>query len=192
MYIRDYRTPEYDVNDVFLNRWSPRAMSGEPITNEELMSLFEAARWAPSSYNGQPWFFLYATRDSEHWQAFYDLLVEFNQQWSEKAAVLLVILSRKTFERNGKPNPCHSLDTGSAWYSLCLQGSIRGLVVHGMAGFDYEKARTALNIPDEYQVEAMAAIGKPAPKETLPPALQEKEAPSTRKSISEFTQPGGF
>lgn len=192
MYIRDYRQPEYDVNDIFLNRWSPRAMSGEPITNEELMSLFEAARWAPSSFNGQPWFFIYATRDSEHWQTFYDLLVEFNQQWCEKAAVLLVILSRKTFERNGKPNPCHSLDTGSAWYSLCLQGSIRGLVVHGMAGFDYEKARSALNIPDDYQVEAMAAVGKPAPKETLPSALQEKEAPSIRKSISEFTQPGGF
>lgn len=192
MYIRDYRQPEYDVNDIFLNRWSPRAMSGEPITNEELMSLFEAARWAPSSFNGQPWFFIYATRDSEHWQTFYDLLVEFNQQWCEKAAVLLVILSRKTFERNGKPNPCHSLDTGSAWYSLCLQGSIRGLVVHGMAGFDYEKARSALNIPDDYQVEAMAAVGKPAPKETLPSALQEKEAPSTRKSISEFTQLGGF
>jgi nitroreductase len=183
----EYRSPKHEVLPLLVDRWSPRAMSGQALSGDELASLFEAARWAPSSYNGQPWRFLYARRGSEHWQQFLDLLVDFNRQWAENAAVLIVILSRKTFENNGKPAPTHSFDTGAAWQNLALQGHALGLVVHGMAGFDYDRARDALDVPSEYDVEAMVAVGRPAEIEVLPEELREQELPpSDRKEIAEI------
>ena len=180
------RKASYPISNIFLNRWSPRAMSGESITPEELMPLFEAARWAPSSYNGQPWRFIYAYKNSPAWEKFFDLLVPANQAWAKNAAVLVVIASKKIFDYNGEPSRTHSFDTGSAWMSLALQGSINNLVVHGMEGFDYEKARAALHIPDEFEIEAMAAIGKPADKSVLPVELQAKETPSDRKPVKDI------
>jgi hypothetical protein len=106
--------------------------------------------------------------------------------------VLIVILSKKTFDYNNKPAITHSFDAGAAWENLALQGSINGLVIHGMQGFDYDKARKVLNVPLEYDVEAMAAIGKPGRKENLPKELQEKEVPSGRKNISEIAFEGEF
>lgn len=156
------------------------------------MSLFEAARWAPSSYNGQPWRFLYAKRNTPHWSKFFDLLIDFNKEWCMNAAVLGVIVSRKLFEKNNKPSPTHALDAGAAWENLALEGTSRDLVVHGMEGFDYQKARKALKIPDEFEVLAMFAIGKRAPKTTLSPELQKREAPSDRKRVEEFAFEGGF
>jgi nitroreductase len=97
------RRPQYDINPLILHRWSPRAMSGEEISDKELMRLFEAARWAPSSYNGQPWRFIYAKRNTEHWDKLFNLMVDFNKSWAKNAAVLLVIISRKNFERHCKP-----------------------------------------------------------------------------------------
>ena len=164
----EVRIADHPIDRIFLDRWSPRAMTGEPIAQEELLTLlFEAARWAPSSYNNQPWRFLYAQRDSKHWQTFFDLMVEFNQSWAKNAGILVVFISRTHFDFNGEPAPTHSFDTGAAWENLALQGSLKGLVVHGMQGFDYERARTALNIPEGFQVEAMCAIGRPANPETL-------------------------
>ena len=186
------RISDHPINPLILHRWSARAMSGEPIAHEELLSLFEAARWAPSSFNEQPWRFIYAHRDTPHWNRLFSLLIEFNQSWVKNAAVLSLICSRKTFERNNAPSPSHSLDAGAAWENLSLEGSSRNLVVHGMAGFDYAKAKTELHIPDEYEVLAMFAVGKPAPKETLPLPLQEKEAPSPRKKVTEFIMEGKF
>lgn len=186
------RKADYPVLPVILHRWSPRAMSGEEISKEELMTLFDAARWAPSSYNGQPWRFLYAARNSSYFNTFLELLMEGNRGWCKNAAVLLVVISRNTFEANGKPERTHTYDTGAAWQNLALQGSSMGLVVHGMEGFDYEKAKKTLKIPDDFQVEAMAAIGKPAPKETLPPEQQKREAPSSRKPIAEIAMEGHF
>jgi len=193
--MRKFRTPEYDVNPIILNRWSPRAMSGETIPStrdNELMSLFEAAKWAPSSGNSQPWRFLYALRDTDNWDKFFNLLVEKNQQWAKNAAALIVILSRKRSERNDKPIITHSFDTGAAWQNLALQGSNMGFVVHGMAGFDYEKARADLNIPEVYAVEAMCAVGRPGNLEDLPEDLQMRENPSGRKTISEIVCEGTF
>lgn len=190
--IRQTRKSDYPIHPLIINRWSPRAMTGEKLSEEELFSLFEAARWAPSSYNGQPWRFLYAKRETAHWDSFFDLLIEFNRRWCAKAAVLGVILSRTTFEKNDKPSPTHSLDVGAAWENICLEGTSRGWVVHGMQGFDYEKARTALQIPEIYQVHAMFAVGKRAPKSSLPPDIAEKETPSQRKKISEFVFEGKF
>ncbi len=186
------RKADYPIESNLLNRWSPRSMTGEPISEEELYSLFEAARWAPSCYNEQPWRFIYAKRDTEHWQRLYDLMIAFNQQWTAKAAVLIVVASHKVFERNQKPAQTHSYDTGAACQNLALEGFARGLVVHGMQGFDYKKAAIDLKIPAEYQVEAMIAIGKKAPRENLSPGLQEKEVPSQRKPIKELISEGIF
>ncbi len=167
-------------------------MTGERMTDEELMPLFEAARFAPSSYNGQPWRFLFAKRNTKEWDYFFDLMIDFNKSWTKNAAVIGVVISRKTFEQNNKPSVTHSYDAGAAWMSLALEGSRRGFVVHGMQGFDYQRARQVLEIPDDYQVEAMFAIGKRAPKENLPEELQKREFPSDRKPLNEVIMEGKF
>ena len=187
-----YRQPDHPVETLIYRRWSPRAMSGERLSKAELASLFEAARWAPSSFNEQPWRFVYAERGGEHWPHFFDLLTEGNRRWAAAAAVLIVVLSRTTFERNGNPSRTHSYDTGAAWQNLALQGSRMGLVVHGMAGFDYEKVRDVLEVPAEFSVEAMIAAGRPAPVEVLPASLREREVPSGRKPVAELAFPGVF
>ena len=185
-----YRKPEFDVDEIFLNRWSPRAMSGEEISEAELMSLFEAAKWAPSSFNNQPWRFLYTRRDSENWGLFFNLLAEFNQAWAKNASALIVIISRKTFDHNGKPSRTHSFDAGAAWQNLALQGALKALVVHGMQGLDYDKAREVLNVSDDYEVEAMATVGMRVKVEELPEKLREREFPSTKKRLSEIVFEG--
>jgi nitroreductase len=167
-------------------------MSGEPIDQQTLWTLFEAARWAPSTYNEQEWRFLYAHRDTENWPLFFDLLMEANQLWCSQASVLVVVASHKFFERNGKPNPVHTFDVGAAFQNLSLQGTIMNLVVHGMAGFHRSMARTKLGIPDEYEVEAMIAIGRPGDPGGLPEALQQREFPTPRKPVSEFVCEGRF
>ena len=186
------RQADHAIDNLFLDRWSPRAMSGEEIPQEDLMVLFEAARWAPSSYNNQPWRILYARRNSEHWPVFFDLLADVNKVWARNAGALLLFLSKTTLDLNGKPSITHSFDAGAAWENLALQGTLKGYVVHGMQGFDYERAKVALGIPDGYRVEAMAAIGKPGAKEALPEELQKREAPNTRRKLEEIICEGIF
>ncbi len=181
--VDDHRKPDHDIETWIYHRWSPRSMSGESLSDEEIASLFEAARWAPSSYNGQPWRFYYAKRDTEHWQRLFDLMVEFNQGWAQHAGLLIVITSRKTFEHNGKPALTHSFDTGAAAQNLALQGTAMGLVVHAMQGFDYEAAHQSLGLPDDVAVEAMMAVGRPA-------TPRDKETPNSRKPISEIAFEG--
>jgi nitroreductase len=188
----DYRKPDYDISTQFIRRWSPRAMSGEEIGRDELLRLFEAARWAPSSMNNQPWRFLYAMRKSAHWETFFNLLGSNNQGWCKNAAALIVVVSKTTFDFNNKPARTHSYDSGAAWGYFALQGSLLGLVVHGMQGFNYDKAKEFLKVSDEYQVEAMIAVGRPGRKEDLPVALQEREFPSGRKKVEEIAFEGGF
>src|SRR5579862_6894830 len=130
--VKQHRKPNFEIQSLILNRWSPRSMTGEGMTEEELLPLFEAARWAPSSYNNEPWVFIYAHRDTPEWKTLFDLMIEFNQSWTKDAAVLLVVISKKTFYHNGKPAPTHSYDTGAAWMGLALEGTSRGYVVHGM------------------------------------------------------------
>jgi nitroreductase len=186
------RHAEHPIDALFIDRWSPRAMSGEPISHEELMSLFEAARWAPSAGNTHPWRILYAHRDSAHWNVFFDLLVERNQKWCRNAAALLMFISRTTNEETGKPLKTHSYDSGAAWENLALQGTLRGLVVHGMAGFDYAKAKTVLHVPDDFTVEAMAAVGKPGRIEDLPEEFQARESPNSRRPVSQLVFEGYY
>ena len=189
---QDFRRPDHEVQPYFVNRWSPRAMTGEEITPEELMRMFEAARWAMSSFNNQSWRFLYALKNTPHWETFFNLLTQSNQAWCKNAAALIVVVSKTTFDHNNKPSRTHSYDTGAAWYSFALQGTMMGLVVHGMQGFNYEKAKEDLGVPDGYQVEAMAAVGRPGDPDDLPLALQQREQPSLRKKVEEFAFEGGF
>jgi nitroreductase len=186
------RTSDHPIDSLFVDRWSPRAMSGEPISDAELFTLFEAARWAPSAGNTHPWRILYAHRDTEHWPVFFGLLVERNQMWCRNASVLLVFISRTTNEQTGKPLRTHTYDTGAAWENLALQGTLRGLVVHGMAGFDYARAKTELGVPDDFTVEAMAAIGKPGRIDDLPEDFRPRESPSARRPVSELVFEGKY
>ena len=187
-----HRKPDYPIERIFIRRWSPRALSGEPLSERELLTLFEAARWAPSTYNEQEWRFLYARRETPNWQMFFDLLMDANKAWCKNAAVLVVVLARKTFAQTGKPNPVYLFDTGSAWENLALQATAMGLVAHGMAGFDFEKARKTLRIPDEYAVAAMFALGRPGDPDQLPPELREREKPSSRRPVRESICEGPF
>lgn len=186
------RKADHPVEKLFLDRWSPRALSGEEISEEDLMTLFEAARWAPSSYNNQPWRILYARRNTEHWPLFFDLLADGNKVWAKDAAALLLFVSKTTFDFNGETYPTYSFDTGAAWENLALQSAAKGFVAHGMQGFDYEEAKARLNIPEGFRVEAMAAVGKPGDKATLPEAMQKIEAPSDRRKLSETICEGVF
>jgi nitroreductase len=190
--IQKIRKQEYKIDSIFPSRWSPRAMTGEKIQKKTLLSLFEAARWAPSAYNSQPWRFIYALRETPAWEKLFNLLVDFNKSWVKNASALVLIISRKTFEYNKKPSPTHSFDTGAAWQNIALQGSLKDLVIHGMSGFDYEKAKKQFKISDEYSVEAMFSVGIKANKETLPKELQDKELISDRKPISEIAFEGEF
>ena len=188
----EVRKADFPVEPLLVDRWSPRAMSGEAIPLEELMPLFEAARWAPSSFNAQQWRALYAGRETEHWTRFFELLVDANKAWAKNAAFLVLFISRKLFDHNNKPSITHSYDCGAAWENFALQGFRQGLVVHGMQGFDYERARTELGIPDDFQVEAMAAVGRLGGKEVLPEALQKRESPNERRKLQESICEGRF
>jgi len=188
----EIRRADFSIEQLLLDRWSPRAMSGEEISEDELMRLFEAARWAPSSFNAQQWRALYARRGTENWPVFFELLVEANKSWAKNAAVLVLFISRKTFEHDNEPSITHSYDTGAAWENFALEGFRQGLVVHGMEGFDYERARVELRIPEEFQIEAMAAVGRPGAKELLPDKLQKRESPSDRRKVTDSICEGPF
>lgn len=188
-----HRTADHPIEELFLRRWSPRAMTGESISTEELMRLFEAARWAPSTYNEQEWRFLYAPRESAHWQTFFELLSDGNKPWCKHAAVLILAASCKVMSRNGKPNPVHSLDTGLAVQNLLLQGTTMNLVCHGMAGFNQQKARVDLKLPDDYEPECMIAVGRPGDPDDLPEDYRKMDLePSGRKPLSEIIAEGPF
>lgn len=188
----DHREAAHPIESLFLKRWSPRAMSGAELADADVNRLFEAARWAPSTYNEQEWRFLYAKNGDPQWEDFFGLLMEANQAWCDKAGMLIVVLSHKTFERNGKPNPVHTLDTGMAVQNLLLQAASMNLVGHAMAGFNRGQAKQVLQVPDDYEVEAMIAIGHPGDVDALSPELQEREVPTGRKPINEIARSGKF
>jgi nitroreductase len=187
-----HRKPDHPVPDLIWKRWSPRAMAAQPLSQAELVALLEAARWAPSSYNEQPWRFVYAHRGTPHFDRLFGLLVEGNKAWCKNAGVLIVVVSKKSLTATGKPNRVHTFDCGAAWQNLALHATASGFVAHGMVGFDYDRARTELGIPEDFQVEAMIALGRPGNVEDLPEAGREREKPSGRKPVTEFMLEGGF
>lgn len=185
------RTPTRDVDPLFVNRWSGYAMTGEPVPEDDYLPAFEAARWAPSSRNTQPWRFAYADRRDAEWETFVSLPNDWNRQWAENAAVLVVLFSETT-DGEGRELASNSFDAGAAWENLALEATRRGLVAHPMGGFDHDAAREELDAPDDYDVEAMIAIGEPAPTETLPEDLQGGDEPNERKPLDEIVSRGGF
>lgn len=187
-----HRTADHPIETLFLKRWSPRSFSDKPLSEADLNRLFEAARWAPSTYNEQEWRFLYARRGSPHWTTFLNILAEANQVWCKAAAALVVVTSKKTFTRTGKPNPVHTFDSGLASMNLMLQAAAMGAFAHGMAGFDRDKARADLKIPEDYSVEAMIALGWPGDPDSLPAELAQREVPTDRKKIIEIAREGPF
>ena len=190
------RTSDYPIDPMFLDRWSPRAFTGEAISETDLMTMLEAGRWAASSYNSQPWRFLYARRDTSHWDKLFNLLVEFNQGWCKSASALIYLVSNSLMRPPGAekdvPSYSHSMDAGTASGYVALQAMKMGWQLHGMVGFDKERAFAELNLPQGYRVEAAYAVGKIGDKATLPDALREREKPSERLPLSQLAFEGGF
>lgn len=187
------RQTDTALDPLFLHRWSPRAYDGSPIPAADLRTIFDAGRWAPSAYNYQPWRFLYASRDdAANWQRFLDILIPFNQSWAKDAGVLIFIISETTMGSPEKPSHSHSFDAGAAWAGIALQAHLLGYHAHGMVGFDQDKARTDLAIPDGFRIEAAIAIGTIGDPANLPDSLREREVPSDRKPLDELAYPGSF
>jgi nitroreductase len=189
------RSPHHPIDRLFLERWSPRAFTDEEMPPSVLHTLLEAARWAPSSFNAQPWRFAYARRGTARWPAFLDLLIPQNAAWAKGAAVLLYIASdtfmtSKTGDR--VPSRTHSFDTGAAWGYLALQAHLSGWKAHAMAGFDVERAPAVLGMPAQWRIEAAVAIGRQADKSVLPESLQTREMPSGREPLDKIAFEGGF
>jgi len=167
-------------------------MNGEKISNEELMTLFEAARWAPSSLNNQHWRFIYAERGSKYWDGFFNLLFEGNQKWCNNAAILIIMISKKKYDMKDEEIRTRSFDAGSAWENLALQAITINLVVHPIGGFDVIKAREVAKVPYDYEIEIMIAVGKKGKKEDLSEELRKKEVMSDRKPLNQIVFEGNF
>jgi nitroreductase len=190
------RRPDHEIDPLFIERWSPRAFDGSEMPEGDLLSLFEAARWAPSAFNSQPWRFLYARRGQADWERFLGLLIPFNRSWAQSASVLIYILSDSfpMTDKNGEPatSHTHSYDAGAAWVCLALQATRMGYQAHGMSGVDFERVREELEVPERYRIEAAAVVGRIGDPATLPETLRAREFPSGRKAVEEFAFRGGW
>lgn len=187
----NYRKADHEILKIFTDRWSAYALSPN-VSDEELYILFEAARWAPSAFNSQPWKFVYAKSTDKEWPKFLNLLDDYNKSWAKKAGALILVLSEKNFTKNNKFSKSHSFDTGAAVQNISLQAASMNLISHIIAGFDCDAARSEFNINQDLDIEVMIAIGKSDLKESLPKELQKKEEPSSRKKIEEFLFHGSF
>ena len=190
MIARNGRTADHSIEPLFLERWSPRTFTGEAMPDPELFRLFEAARWAPSSSNRQPWRFLYARRDTPDWPLFFELLNPGNQRWADAASVLLAVVSKRTAPVKDsdevRENYTHSFDTGAACMSLALQAAAMGWAAHAMAGYDLVRAVAELGVPDDYRMECMIAVGRLR----VDPDLAAK--PNERAPQTSFVRAGRF
>ena len=190
------RQPAHPIDPLFLERWSPRAFDAAPMPEADLHSLFEAARWAPSAFNSQPWRFLYARRDDPDWPLFLSLLIPWNQGWAHSASALIYILS-DTLPFAGKdsapaPSHTHSFDAGAAWVCLALQATRLGYHAHGMSGIELDRAREELRVPERFRIEAAVAVGRLGDPATLSEKLRAREVPSDRVPIAERVFHGRF
>lgn len=184
----------HDVHELIRTRWSPRAFSGEPVSDAALRSVLEASRWAPSCFNEQPWRFIVARReDHAEFDRLLSCLSESNQRWAKNAAVLMISVAAKTFARNGKPNRHALHDVGLAAAQLTLQATALGLAVHQMAGFSTERARELFAIPELFEPVAAIALGYSGSPDALPDDLRERElAGRSRKPQRDFVFSGNW
>jgi nitroreductase len=175
------------VDDLILRRWSPRAFSSREVSAADMKALFEAARWAASSNNEQPWRFLVGRKGDPTYQKILSALVEFNQRWAGQAPILLVIVGKKTFTNNGNPNAYHLHDVGAANATLALQATAAGMHAHSMAGFDHDQLRASFAIPSDYELGAVTAVGYFGDVDSLSDTLKQRElAPRERKPLNEI------
>jgi nitroreductase len=183
---------QFPIHDLLRRRWSPLAFSSRLVEPWKLQSLFEAARWAPSSFNEQPWSYLFATRDNPaEFDQMVSCLSEGNVPWASTAPLLMLSVAKRVFQRNGNPNRHAFHDVGASISNLIVQATTLGLFVHQMAGFDPEKARQLFAIPEDHEAVAAIAIGYPGPVDALPEALQTRQrAPRTRKPLTEMVFSG--
>lgn len=188
------RQSDHPVDRLFLERWSPRAFTGATMPHADLMTAFEAARWAPSSLNYQPWRFIFAHRNHARFADFLALLAEKNRLWAQKAAALVFFISDTQIAYGDKimDAPNHAFDTGAAWANFAHQALLLGYTTRAIGGFDRGAAPRALGVPANYQVHAAVAVGQPAHADTLPEGFRAKEAPSGRRPLSDIAFEGGF
>ena len=188
------RTASPKIEKLIVERWSPRAFDGSEVSQEDLDAILEAAGWAPSAYNVQPWTFLYAKKGDANWDLFLSQLVEFNQGWAQSGSVLVYVVSDKLMrsDKGNSDNHSHSFDAGAAWALAALQAQALGYHTHGMTGIKFGEAEAALGIPEDHRLEAAFVIGRKGDKEILPDYLQEREAPVGRKPLAEIARAGKF
>ncbi len=185
------RTPTHPILPLFTDRWSPRAFSDQAVSEEQVLTLLEAARWAPSASNLQPWRFIYAIKGEPEFDTLLSLLIPFNEGWAKNAGALIFIASVTSFDGQ-RQNLTNSFDAGAAWMSLALQAQSMGLVAHGMAGIEYEKAPLVLELSPLLKVEAAVAVGYQGDVATLADFLQTREAPSDRQPLEAMVFKGKF
>jgi nitroreductase len=192
----NHREADYPVDRLFLRRWSPRAYDASPISKLDLMTMLEAARWAPSAYNIQPWRFVYSTRDDEDWEGFLDLLDPFNANWAGTASALVFLVSDEVMPDDASgtrmKSSTHSFDAGAAWVQLALQATALGYQAHAMAGIRFDAVRQRLSIPPNYRIEIAVAIGRRADPSRLPSTLRQRETPSARLPLEAIAFAGRF
>ncbi|MBB4196576.1 hypothetical protein CCR94_00740 [Rhodoblastus sphagnicola] len=190
------RAAETPVSALFLRRWSARAMTGESIPEKVLFALFEAARYAPSAFNAQPWRFVYARKGEPAFAALVAALSEGNRPWAAEASALIVAASKAEFTPPGQDKPVNlgsaSFDAGAAWASLAFQASLLGWTAHAMGGFDRAKARAAVKAPESLRLEAIIAVGRRGDASKLSPEKQALEKPNARRAVVRTAFAGAF
>ncbi|PPR26665.1 MAG: hypothetical protein CFH38_00460 [Alphaproteobacteria bacterium MarineAlpha10_Bin1] len=190
------RTPDHPIEQIFADRWSPRAFEATSMPASDLLTILEAARWAPSAFNVQPWRFLYSHRDDAHWQDYLNLLDPFNASWAQNASAMVFVLSDTVMPGDGtrpqKLSRTHSFDAGAAWAQLALQATSLGYQAHAMAGIFFDRSHEKLTVPERYRIEIAIAIGKRVDRSVLPQELQDREEPSQRLSVDEIAFAGVF
>lgn len=189
------RKPDHPVDPQFPSRWSPRSFADRALTEAEVMSLLEAARWAPSASNHQPWRLVWALRGQEAFARIHACLTGNNLVWTANAAALIVMASKDTVtNREGAEvaNRTAGFDTGAAWMSLALQAQTMGLFAHAMGGFDKDRLAAAIQLPEGHTLHCVVAVGEQGRAEALPEDLAAREKPSGRKSVGEIAVHGRF
>lgn len=190
------RNSDHPIDEVFLKRWSPRAFDGSEMPEADLKTILEAARWAPSAFNVQPWRFVYARRNEASFDELFSLLDDFNQGWAGFASALVFLFSDTLVdgvrEDGPVPSAFHAFDAGGAWAQAALQATSLGYHSHAMAGLRRDRIHQSLGVPERYKAEIAFAIGRQGDKEMLHEDLQAQETPSGRKPLTEIAFSGRF
>jgi len=189
------RKAAHPIDPVFTKRWSPRAFDATPMPREDVLTMIEAARWAPSAYNIQPWRFVYIGREDERWDDYVNVLNPFNASWGKDASALIFLASDTLVDQeDGEPRPSgyHSFDTGAAWAQLSLQAAMMGYSAHAVAGVLFDEAKALMNMPERFKLEIAIIVGKRADPAKLPQDLQQREHPSNRLDLDEISFNGQF